>query len=288
MNDAPIWRTVARADDSPLTTYLSENEPVTTVISERFRSGTLDKRMRRGGRFYVLEGPDRVESAVFHGVGGFFYPVGLRRYADNAQVLTMLRRRTGSFIRIHSIMGSRADVDTLAGLFGARPRTTIDYELLAIGAAAMPQSPMAHTNGFSLYLPTQSDWKRILPLHVAYELEEVLPPGVQPNLVHSKATLLESLRNHTVLLAVHKDELVARVATNAHGFRGEQIGGVYTDPRFRSRGVAQWLMSELLARLRAEGRMASLFVKAENQIAIRLYKKLGFSFECEFRIHYFQ
>lgn len=288
MSEDARWRLVVERDEPHLARYLAENEPAVTVISERLHRDRLDKRLRRGGRFYALTTGAGVVATVFHGPGGFFFPSGLAEHADQSDVLAAVRRKAGSFLRIHSIMGTRSDVDTLAALFGAEARTTIDYELLSIAPAAIPKPTPPPIEGMELVRGEESLWKRLLPLQVAYEVEEVLPPGVEPNIAHSKATLIESLRNHTVLLAVKDGEAIARVATNAHGYRGEQIGGVYTDPRYRGRGVARWLMTELLALLASEERLASLFVKANNEIAVNLYRNIGFSFESMFRIRYYQ
>ena len=281
------WRLVATNDDPQLSRYLEEQEPAVTVISERLRMERLDRRLRRGGRFYVLTTGDTVVATVYHGPGGFFFPHGIAGCADRDDILSEIRRKAGSFVRIHSIMGELNEVDTLATVFGSEPRTTIDYELLEIAPNAMPQAERPPLAEATLIEAEESMWKTILPLQVAYEIEEVLPAGSEPNINHSKATLVESLRNHTVLLATLNGEVIARVATNAHGFTGDQIGGVYTDPRFRGRGIARWLMTELLARLARERRSASLFVKANNEIAINLYRNLGFSFESMFRIRYY-
>lgn len=282
------WRLVAIREEPLLSRYLTGQEPAVTVISERLRRERLDKRLRRGGRFYVLSDDEQVVGTVFHGLGGFFFPHGIADRADQKDILGEVRRKARSFLRIHSIMGQQNEVDTLAAVFGSEARTTIDYELLAIAPEAMPPRERPPMDSLTLLEADESMWKSILPLQVAYEIEEVIPAGSEPNINHSKATLIESLRNHTVLLATINGEVIARVATNAHGFTGDQIGGVYTDPRYRGRGVARWLMTELLARLAREHRGASLFVKANNEIAINLYRNLGFSFESPFRIRYYQ
>ncbi|MFW5826714.1 MAG: GNAT family N-acetyltransferase, partial [Alkalispirochaeta sp.] len=113
-------------------------------------------------------------------------------------------------------------------------------------------------------------------------------PGHRPNPAASRAALLHSLEHQLVLVATYRDTVVARVATNARGYHGDQVGGVYTDPQWRNRGVARWLMSVLLAELQKEHRNASLFVKLDNQPAQELYRSLGFLFESPFRISYYR
>jgi ribosomal protein S18 acetylase RimI-like enzyme len=281
------WRTVADADDAELRRLLTDGEPATTVMSDKLRSGRLDRRLRRGGRFYALEHGDQYDAVVYHGPGGFFYPYGIAERAYHTALIDDLKRKSGSFVRLHSIMGTRSDVDALAAVFGARARNTIDYELLSIGPDEMPDPENAPLSTLSLVDAEERHWKQLLTLQTAYEIEEVLPVGTEPNLAHSKALLRDSLVNHTVLVALNNDTVVARVATNAHGFLGEQIGGVYTEPRLRGRGIARWLMTHLLARLKQQGLGASLFVKAHNEVALGLYKNLGFTFVSMFRIRYY-
>lgn len=54
-----------------------------------------------------------------------------------------------------------------------------------------------------------------------------------------------------------------------------EISAVCTDPDFRGRGHARSLVSFLIARIVAEGKMPFLHVKADNG-AVSLYKELGF------------
>jgi predicted GNAT family acetyltransferase len=124
-------------------------------------------------------------------------------------------------------------------------------------------------------------------LQIAYEVEEVLLPGRSANPAVSKASLIESLKTQRVLIAYHRGQAVGRVATNARGYRTEQVGGVYTDPAWRRRGLARWLMSLLIAGITADGRDTSLFVKPHNAAALGLYEGLGFLFESHFRISYY-
>ena len=135
--------------------------------------------------------------------------------------------------------------------------------------------------------PSPSEWRRLLQLQIAYEVEEVLLPGRRPSLSTSKTSLTHSLNTQLVLVALYRGEAVARVATNARGYAGDQLGGVFTDPAWRGKGVARWLMTHLLAELQKTRRNASLFVKLDNGAARALYRSLNFLFESDFRISYY-
>jgi GNAT superfamily N-acetyltransferase len=280
------WKLVARPGVAALERFLSDQEPAAVAVSERIRRGYLDKRLRSGGRVYLIPG----EAAVYHGPGGFFSPLGLAQILPEnrrARLSTELKKITGSFPRLHSIMGPAEDVGLLESVFPSEIRHRINYELLALPWQSFPPKEAPPDPELQVFYPRLSNWRRLLPLQIAYEIEEVLLPGRRANPSTSRANLTHSLNTQIVLAATYRGTVVARVATNARGYRGDQVGGVYTDPAWRGRGVARWLMTHLLAELRQHERNASLFVKLDNRPAQELYRSLGFAFVSDFRISYY-
>lgn len=280
MSDSSGWKLHVTPGDAGFQKYLATREPATTVMSEKYRTGYLDRRLKKGGRFYTFE----ENAAIYHGPGGFFYPNDIRPQAPDEETL---RRYFGTFIRLYSIMGQREDVHALTRCFAGTPGVSIDYHLLKRDNPAAISIPEPPHRDIEIRVPAPAAWKKLLPLQIAYEVEEVLLPGRRANPAASKASLTDSLKNQLVLVAYYQGEAIGRVATNARGYTYAQIGGVYTDPAWRGRGLARWLMSHLIYRLGENGHGASLFVKPENVAALRLYKRLGFSFESDFRISYY-
>lgn len=276
------WETVTTPGNAELKRFLADNEPLTTVMSEKYRDHSLDRGLKKGGRFYFYSGGGN--AAVYHGPGGFLYPAGIHPVVPDPQVL---RHHLGGLVRLYSIMGRSDDVVGMTGLFAQQPKIDIEYLLLSRRASTPPEVPPPPHPDLKVVTPSPSEWKHLLPLQIAYEVEEVLLPGRSANPNVSKSTLTESLEMQRVLVAYYRGQAVGRVATNARGYRTEQVGGVYTDPAWRRRGLARWLMAHLLAGITAEGKTASLFVKPHNVAALRLYKGLGFLFESHFRISYY-
>jgi hypothetical protein len=77
---------------------------------------------------------------------------------------------------------------------------------------------------------------------------------------------------------------IAKAATNARGLVFDQIGGVFTLPRYRGLGVGRAVVEFLLSGL---SKPTSLFVKQHNQAAIRMYARLGYVVEDPFTISYY-
>lgn len=79
------------------------------------------------------------------------------------------------------------------------------------------------------------------------------------------------------LIAFEGAEAVGTAVLAARGARG-WVGGFGVVPRWRGRGLARRLMSELLGRARASGlRRLSLEVLQGNTAALRLYERAGMS-----------
>jgi len=93
------------------------------------------------------------------------------------------------------------------------------------------------------------------------------------------ATLID--RGWSYLLMVG-DEIAFKVELSAWTPEAVQLQGVWTDPRFRRRGIATAAMAAVCAELLAEVPICSLYVNAYNEPALRLYRRLGFRQAGEF------
>ena len=139
-----------------------------------------------------------------------------------------------------------------------------------------------------LRLATLDDLDALVPLQTAYEFEEVLTPIHSFNRAACRASLARALERHLVFVAEEGGVIVGKAATNARGISVDQVGGVYTLPQRRGRGVARALMEELLRAIEGSGRRAVLFVKPENAPARALYRGLGFEEIGDYRADYFE
>lgn len=287
------WKLLHEESFPELISYLTPLEwGCVSFTSRLLKNGNPGLPPRRAARISVRPVRDgdktRVTAAVLQTSYGFYYPV-----FDGADVDG--ERWTGSELRrvlrlpaarVHSIMGRRRDVETLEELIAKRPVHTIEYYLMVQerkGSYDQRRLP----DGLTFRRATVEDAEYIFPLQRAYEKEEVLLPGDRFDsntcLHHLRTGLLEQL----IYVAELNGEPVAKAGTNARGFRFDQIGGVFTRPDLRGRGIGAALMTRLMYDVSRSDRLSCLFVKQHNSPAIAMYTRLGYLIRDEFRIIYY-
>lgn len=129
----------------------------------------------------------------------------------------------------------------------------------------------------------EKDLQALMPLQENYEREEMNQKITEKTRKKTLLKLRYTLKNQIVLACTSGDSgtILAKAGTNAKGINWCQIGGVYTRPEARNKGVAEFLINELVKKIHSENKGVVLFVRLKNKAAIKLYKKTGFT-ECGF------
>ncbi len=189
--------------------------------------------------------------------------------------------------RVHSIMGIADQVGVIQSLVPWPPSERVDYHLMTREYFnVLP--PTGSVPGLKIRRATIADLIALFPLQRDYEKEEVL---LDPGSFNASATLLslqKNLRREIVYLAELDGQPVAKAGTNARGIDYCQIGGVFTIPGLRNRGIAGELMRTLMSDIAGQKKHLCLFVKKRNEPAERLYRSLGFAVRDAFAISYFR
>ncbi|UTC67067.1 MULTISPECIES: GNAT family N-acetyltransferase [unclassified Treponema] len=135
--------------------------------------------------------------------------------------------------------------------------------------------------------PPIEDAESLCPMEIQYNESEVLAPGVKASR-ESCLKLLKKRINNNALYAVKKDgKYIAKAGINASGFNWNQIGGVFTIPEYRNKGVGAANVITLVNDCAQYKKKCALFVKVKNPSARQMYKKIGFTESIDFRISYF-
>ena len=132
------------------------------------------------------------------------------------------------------------------------------------------------------------DADALMPLQLAYEAEEVLPPCRTQNPAVTRKNLERILKTEYVLALQNSDGApAAKANTNAVGIRWAQIGGVYTVPDFRRKGCASLLVTTLAEKIVASKRFPVLYARNGNEGAQKAYSAIGFIKTGGFTIAYY-
>ncbi len=173
---------------------------------------------------------------------------------------------------------------------GRRGCTAIDYHQLTARRNGRAPEHAAHNhsslNKYQVMSADQSMFENIFPLQQAYLFEEVLVDRASYNAKQARKQLLAALAEQVTFVLFDNQTLVSKVSTNARGLATDQIGGLYTLPDYRRRGIARYLMTVLLQKIFQTKEQAALFVKQNNRAAINLYSSMGFVHRGNLRISY--
>ena len=273
------WRQAGRRDLHTLLEFLLPHEARFVPFTSRLRSGS------RGFEVYMEEGPaGEVRAALLHTSNGLLLPAfadPLPEPKELARVLSELRPT------VHSIMGDGRCVHATEASLPLPPTTSVDYFLMAVEAGRRHASIRERPPGLLVRMADAGDADLLFPLQRGYELEEVVISPSHFSEGQCMRMLRVSLREQLVAVAELLGAAVGKAGTNARGYKVDQIGGVYTAPTERGKGIGAAVVSELLSRVFQDKREACLFVKKHNRSAIALYERLGFEPVTEYVISYY-
>lgn len=120
------------------------------------------------------------------------------------------------------------------------------------------------------------DFDQWLPIRRAYTKEEGLKDNLSDQQIKDLYIRYSAMKEYWGFF--EKDQLVATAGLNARAMDIGQVGGVYTIPALRNRGISRRLLGHLLRdcqEIHGLRRMV-LFTGEENKPAQRVYEKLGF------------
>ncbi len=287
-----MWQVAGRNEQAPLVAFASRDEWRCVSFSARLRaeqesprsadSGVTLVRLERGSQHPL------VSSALMLSRSGVALPV---LDGDRDLVLPAGGRPAVLFDRfrprVHSVMGMRPCVLATEQALRRRPFASIDYHMMHLDLGSWRPAHVEPPRGLSVRKAFPEDTDSIFPLQRAYEIEEVYLDPRQFDDRRCRSLLRRNLRAELTYVAELGGTPVAKAGTNARGFTTDQIGGVFTRPDLRHRGVSRVVMTALIEEIRHDKAHACLFVKKDNAPAIRLYLGLGFVIRGDYRISYY-
>jgi len=273
------WRQGSRRDLHTLLEFLLPDEAQVVPFTSRLRNGA------RGFEVRFEEGPaGAVRGGFLHTSNGLLLPAFSDTPPDAAELAPVLRELRPA---VHSIMGVGRSVNAVEASLPIPPTTRVEYFLMTLKDGARHPVLRDQAPGLLVRMADGGDADLLFPLQRGYELEEVVISPAHFSEGQCMRTLRLSLREQLVAIAEISGAAVGKAGTNARGYKVDQIGGVYTVPEERGKGVGAAVVSELLDRVFQEKREACLFVKKHNRSAIALYESLGFEPVTDYVISYY-
>ena len=283
------------------------------LLPQEWRAVPFTSRLLRDGRaalpsrlnsaVAILKGESNevstVRGAILRTAGGLLLPVmpytpgppeeRAAELAATPRPEPFLPRLLGE--RVYSIMGPISEVRWLEGGVDQEPAASLDYALMTLGETAFRRHRVPGPDalkGLRIRRADARDLNSLFPLQKSYELEEVVVFPERFSEQSCRLHLRQTLRQQLVVVAELSGTAIAKAGTNARGFQVDQIGGVFTEERYRGSGIGALVMTALLERIFRTKRMVSLFVKTTNLPAMALYRKLGFQSLDGYRIAYYR
>ena len=238
---------------------------------------------------YREDNSGHIISAVLVTPAGLYLPVFTDKYPSSFLIDETFRREVSNFTgKIHSFIGTEQDVLLLEKILRAHPKNTIHYRLMTLET----QTPLNHKqylvqNEIVIRKAQKKDAPKLFPLQKGYELEEVIIKSEHFRDKICMNFLRYNIRNQIIFFASCKDIPIAKAGTNGLGFDYCQLGGVYTLPEFRNKGISTSLVAFLTDFIIREKKKITLFVKESNIPALRVYNKLNYQPRCGYKVSYF-
>ena len=201
-------------------------------------------------------------------------------------------RRTAKYL--FNVTGEKSGTDLLGeiaeGEFQRKIMHTQNYFLMTLedqNALLFSEGEGENeTKNARFKLCTASEIDETLFLQIAYEKEEVIFENIIFDENLCRANLENLVEAQAVYLVELNGQIVSKASISSRGKKCAQIGGVFTKTRFRQKGLARFLMKNLIQKLKTENQKPVLFVKPENRAAMNLYDSCGFKKVCDFKSIY--
>ena len=227
--------------------------------------------------------PDLVLNVMMITSGGILLPMFSETPPSSLIINEMLKLITDYKKNIFCILGVSKDIKTVNNFLGYSVLSKIEYVLLKEDKSTIFEIDKTF---FKIKKAKKRDALQLYPLEKEYLLEEVLIGASKLNQKAALINLQKTCNTQSVFYALSGKEIIAKVNTNGKGIGYNQIGGVYTKPEYRNKGISTLLMKILLNGIHLSGKKAVLYVKKENKPALALYKKLDFRIIDEYCAYY--
>lgn len=231
---------------------------------------------------YVITTNNKI-TGVFYFNGSTLSPYLPR----NTKEISLALKDYLSWHNVYCLSGEEKSVSEVQSIMESLGKKTSQVRSMYLLQYNSKKRRIPLPEGTTLITCTPFDADALMPLQKAFAKEEVLPPG-REMLPYVERKVIDEVLKEGKILALKKDDFLCAKAHSSPGYLHYiQIGGVYTKPSERNKGMAAYLVQELSLYAQSEKKHAVLFVRKENLPAIKSYQKAGFVNCGHYRITYY-
>ena len=287
------WTAAQKSDKACLISFLTKHEHRCVSLTSRLLNRKTDPFFERKPCVLLNKGKNgSIEGVLYLSFLGIILPVFTEATTVSENDREAIGRVARRFLKkYHSIIGTARDVERTESILDASPVSRNSYQLMTRDTAEFSEDMLHPSPHIPRHLRIRraglKDIRELYPLQKNYEKEEVLvhPDRFNPN--GCMANLRQSLSRQIIFCAEDDTTIMAKGGTNGIGFNYCQLGGIYTLPHYRNRGISTALVIQLVREIASQGKKTCLFVKNENIPALKVYRKLGFDTREDFTVSYF-
>ncbi len=219
----------------------------------------------RNGRLYgYCEGDQLTALLLFNDKGIMYISNQSKRLFEKVDFLKTIHREKPRLIR-----GTEGQVDRV---FYFLQRVLKHFKFVSTYLMAAKIDSAAPKND-NIAAGAAIDWHS----HAAFLVEVEKAFRDRPLTINNLRQKLYDQRNVDFYSVYQQDgrplgQVIGEFSTWQYGV----IGGLYTSPQYRAKGLAKQLMNSAVARYSAAALTPLLYVVVENKAALALYKKIGF------------
>jgi len=131
---------------------------------------------------------------------------------------------------------------------------------------------------------TAADLDALVPMIAAYRVEDGLSRRGDDHSAWIRTHTKERVESGNLFVLESGGRIVFTGAFNFAGRFGSGLGGIFTEPSERGKGLASRAVADMCRMALARGPVATLHVAQDNAAAIRAYEKAGFRIAGRYRL----
>lgn len=269
------WRTVIRllvpGDEAPLETFLAQHAASSMFLRSNVRrAGLVDRGERYHGTYVARFEGDAIVAALAHAWNGMLL---LQAPVELGPLLALATRLSGREVRGFAGPWAQVSAAQSALPLPRRPALESREDLFSLALAdlrAPPESALVRR-------ARESDLDVVSAFRHDYMVEALhARPGADLRQA-ARGEMARAIADRTAFVLERDGAVLSFSAINAELPDMVQVGGVFTPPALRARGLARATVAGTLLDARSRGvARAMLFTDRHNVAARRAYVALGF------------